>query len=109
MVIPIYIKSKTYTIMKIEVTKTFDVQFCNQCPYFRENTDYTSCYDSFDEPNYDQYCANEKADNTEYDESMGNIGELKYIDTAFSRFNKECEVPEWCPYAKHNESNSNTI
>ena len=84
--------------MNIEVTKTFDVQFCNQCPYFREKTDYSSCFDSFDEPNFDQYCVNEKADNSDAKSSRYNIGDMKYIGTALSRFDKDCKIPSWCPY-----------
>jgi len=83
--------------MEVTIVKTFDVNNCNECPYFKEIEDTSVCVDSFDEPNYDWYCTNAYADNRE---------------TALERYNNEhgaalggsyhrggtCGIPDWCPF-----------
>ena len=49
--------------MLVEIKKIFQVNKCNDCPYFKEVVDTSCCFDSFDEPNYDWYCTNEYANN----------------------------------------------
>lgn len=75
-----------------------NVENCNECPYFREHVDHSVCYDSFDEPNYEHYCAHPSADNSGTCEHEYNNVNGQFIECAFSEFYRTCEIPEWCPF-----------
>ena len=83
--------------MEITVTKTFKVNQCNDCPFFKEVEDTSVCMDSFDEPNYDWYCTNKDADNRgthleKYNDKNGiSIGGAMHRGCI-------CEIPDWCPF-----------
>lgn len=70
---------------------------CNECPYFHEHVDTSVCEDSFDEPNYDFYCQHKKADNSGTAQEKHNTNDGKWIGCALSRFDKDCDIPKWCP------------
>lgn len=83
--------------MLVEVKKTFNVNRCNDCPYFKEVVDTSCCYDSFDEPNYDWYCANKNADNNGSRLENYNNEHGQSLGGAYHR-NVECKIPDWCPF-----------
>lgn len=87
-------------IMEVVVTKTYNVNKCNECPYFYEYVDTSVCFDTFDEPNYDQYCTHVDADNSGTTGAKYNEGSKKFIGGALSSFDKECPIPNWCPIKK---------
>lgn len=93
--------------MIIEVTKQFEVNHCNQCPYFHVKEDTSVVFDSFDDPNYDCYCKHKDADNTGTGREEYNIpaSGLTYIGTELSRFYKR-EIPDWCPFKKEQNKKS---
>lgn len=55
------------------------------------------CEDSFDEPNYDFYCQHRKANNSGTTQEKNNTNDGKWIGCALSRFDKDCDIPKWCP------------
>lgn len=87
--------------MIVEVKKHYEVNHCNQCPFFHEEEDTSVVFDSFDDPNYECYCKHKEADNTGTGGEKYNIPAkgLTYIETNLSRFYK-CEIPDWCPFKK---------
>lgn len=80
---------------KIVIEKEFDL--CNKCPYFNEHEDTSVCFDSFDDPNYDWYCKHPDADNSGTSRAKWNDEHGKFIDGSFSRFQRDCKIPTWCP------------
>lgn len=80
---------------KISIEKKFDL--CNECPYFNEHEDISVCYDSFDDPNYDWYCKHPNADNSGTKQEKWNDVHGKFIGGTFSRFQRDCKIPDWCP------------
>lgn len=87
--------------MLVEVKKIFQVKKCNDCPYFKEVEDTSCCFDSFDEPNYDWYCANKNADNNGSGLENYNNEHGQALGGAYHR-NVECNIPDWCP-CKNNQ------
>lgn len=86
--------------MEVKVTKTYNVKLCNDCPYFNEHIDYSVCFDTFDEPNFDFYCKHPEADNSKYDVAKYNDYHGKFIGGSYSSFQKDTKIPEWCPCSK---------
>lgn len=86
--------------VKVTITKEYEVKFCNKnCPFCIEVEDTSVCEDSFDEPNYDWYCAHKDADNSGHDVEKYNDKNGKYIGGSLSRFGSVL-VPKWCPFKK---------
>lgn len=83
--------------MEITVTKTFKVNNCNECPFFKEIEDTSVCVDSFDEPNYDWYCTNAYADNKGTTLEHYNDKHGTSLGGSFHR-GCICEIPDWCPF-----------
>lgn len=82
--------------MKVNVE--YNVNLCNECPYCNECVDTSVCFDPFDEPNYEFYCKHKDADNTGSGNEQFNNKNGKLIDIAFSRFDKDIKIPDWCPF-----------
>lgn len=93
-------KEENHKVMKITVTQEFNISKCNDCPYFVEEVDTSSCIDTFDEPNFDWYCKHKEATNYEYPVlSKYNKPGLKCLGGSMHR-NTDCEIPDWCPFKK---------
>lgn len=90
--------------MKVKIEKTFEVNLCNDCPFFVEVEDTSVCFDSFDEPNFDWYCTNRNASNEGTSLEQYNNENGVAIGGSYSRFQK-CKIPEWCPFKDKNQVN----
>lgn len=84
--------------MKVNVSIEYDVNLCSECPYCNECVDTSMCFDTCDEPNYDFYCEHKDADNTGSGNEQFNNENGKFIGTAFSQFDKDIKIPDWCPF-----------
>lgn len=87
---------------KITVTQTFEISKCNECPYFKEKVDTSSCIDSFDEPNFDFFCKHKDASNFGTGKEKWNESGMKFIGGSMHR-NTDCEIPSWCPFKLNKE------
>ena len=90
--------------MQVKIEKTFEVNLCNDCPFFVEVEDTSVYFDSFDDPNYDWYCTNKNASNKGTSHEKYNNKNGVAIGGSYSRFGK-CEIPEWCPFKDKNQVN----
>ncbi len=78
------------------------IKECNECPFFYEHVDYSVCEDSFDHPNFDWYCQNKKADNSNDEKSKWNGKHGKFIGGSLSPYKRNCSIPKWCPLKDDN-------
>jgi hypothetical protein len=85
----------------MKVSVEHEVNLCNECPFCREHIDTTVCFDSFDEPNYEFYCTHKEADNTGSGKEQYNNEKGKFIGLAFSKFDKDFKIQDWCPFKKN--------
>lgn len=79
------------------IVKLIPIEWCNQCPHCKKVTDFSSCEDSFDEPNVDYYCKHPKADNSsDPEKSKWNDENGQFVGTEFNERDKRI-IPNWCP------------
>ncbi len=86
--------------MNITIEKEID--YSNDCPFLTQHIDASSCYDSFDEPNFEYYCKHKDADNSNTpceefnDDIYGKFIAIEYAGCF------HCDIPTWCPFRKVN-------